>query len=59
MRKGPFIKPNRMKVPDNLPSHEELTTLKQRKRVGLVNMLIIIILCDRNHKTFVTLVFIQ
>ncbi|XP_052766160.1 Golgi-specific brefeldin A-resistance guanine nucleotide exchange factor 1-like isoform X2 [Mya arenaria] len=32
-KKGPFIKPNRMKVSEHLPSHDELNALKQRKRV--------------------------
>ncbi|XP_060605825.1 Golgi-specific brefeldin A-resistance guanine nucleotide exchange factor 1-like isoform X2 [Ruditapes philippinarum] len=32
-RKGPFIKPNRMKVTSDLPTQEELYALKQRKRV--------------------------
>ena len=34
-RKGPFIKPNRMKVTDDLPTQEELYALKQRKRVKI------------------------
>lgn len=33
VRKGPFIKPNRMKVVGDLPTQEELIKLKQRKRV--------------------------
>ncbi|XP_053393405.1 Golgi-specific brefeldin A-resistance guanine nucleotide exchange factor 1-like isoform X2 [Mercenaria mercenaria] len=32
-RKGPFIRPNRMKVTCNLPTQEDLFALKQRKRV--------------------------
>ncbi|XP_052237414.1 Golgi-specific brefeldin A-resistance guanine nucleotide exchange factor 1-like isoform X1 [Dreissena polymorpha] len=32
-RKVPYIKPNRMKVTAELPGHDELTALKQRKRV--------------------------
>ncbi|KAL4239944.1 G-box binding factor [Mactra antiquata] len=32
-RKGPYIKPNRMKVKDDLPTLDQLIALKQRKRV--------------------------
>ena len=34
IRKSPFIKPNRMKPCDDIPSAEELMAIKHRKRVG-------------------------
>ena len=33
-RKGPQIKPNRMKVIGEIPSNEELLAIKQKKRVS-------------------------
>ena len=33
-RKGPQIKPNRMKVKGDIPSNEELLAIKQKKRVS-------------------------
>ena len=36
-RKGPQIRPNRMKVNDNIPSEEELLAIKHKKKVGNFN----------------------
>lgn len=36
-RKGPYIRPNRMKVTCDLPTADELVALKQRKRVSYKN----------------------
>ena len=38
-RKGPQIKPNRMKVVGEIPSNEELLAIKQKKRVSRLTVI--------------------